>query len=270
MGARQSEIITRADLAPELVRAHLARVISSHALRRCRRLRSLLGYLVEEVLRDGNVVLKEYHIGVAVFRKAASFDPRVDPMVRVEIGRLRRKLAAYYAAEGTSDQLEISVPSGSYAPVFVGRAPSPTSAPAPAGKPAARKAVAVPAFKMIPDSPGDTLASALAGQTAQALSRDRNVPVLAWHSVFLPAGRQAQIAAASADPQVGALLDGTIWRRRNTLRISAALVRMPDARLLWSQTYERPGNCDFEILVEVAAKIAADIVIPEDLAAPAA
>ena len=62
--------------------------------------------------------LKEYVIGVQVFRKEESFDPRTDPIVRVQARRLRAKLVHYYQQEGPGDALVIELPKGGYAPVF--------------------------------------------------------------------------------------------------------------------------------------------------------
>jgi hypothetical protein len=64
--------------------------------------------------------LKEQVIGVAVFDKdPVSFDSRIDPIVRNDARRLRRKLEVYYASEGRSDHLRIEIPKGGYAPVFI-------------------------------------------------------------------------------------------------------------------------------------------------------
>ena len=57
-------------------------------------------------------------IGVQVFGKEDSFDPRTDPIVRVQARRLRAKLVRYYREEGRADELIIELPKGGYAPVF--------------------------------------------------------------------------------------------------------------------------------------------------------
>ena len=55
-------------------------------------------------------------IGVQVFGKEPSFDPRTDPIVRVQARRLRTRLARYYRDEGNSDELIVDLPKGGYAP----------------------------------------------------------------------------------------------------------------------------------------------------------
>ena len=64
-------------------------------------------------------------IGVQVFRKEDAFDPRTDPIVRVQARRLRAKLMRYYSEEGRFDLLTIELPKGGYAPVFQSREAAP-------------------------------------------------------------------------------------------------------------------------------------------------
>src|SRR5204863_8353202 len=60
--------------------------------------------------------LKGYTIGGEVLRRATSFDPQLDPIVRVEATRLRRAIERYYAGPGVDDTIMISLPRGGYAP----------------------------------------------------------------------------------------------------------------------------------------------------------
>ena len=66
-------------------------------------MRRFLQLVVCEALGGRAGDLKEYPIGVAVFDRPASFDPSIDPIVRVEARRLRAKLDNYYQGEGRGD-----------------------------------------------------------------------------------------------------------------------------------------------------------------------
>ena len=66
--------------------------------------------------------INEYAIGLDVFEKPASFDPRIESIVRNEAGRLRQKLKDYYAESGRQDRVLIELPPRGYKPVFVFRA----------------------------------------------------------------------------------------------------------------------------------------------------
>jgi Tol biopolymer transport system component len=84
---------------------------------------------VEETLEGRASEIKEYVIGVAVYRKRHDFDPRIDSTVRVEASRLRRKLATFYEEEGKHDAIIISVPKGGYVPTVELRVPADQPAP---------------------------------------------------------------------------------------------------------------------------------------------
>ena len=100
------------------VRQQLERMLASATFRQVDRLKRFLNFIVLESVSGRSTELKEYVIGVQVFGKEESFDPRTDPIVRVQARRLRAKLVRYYREEGRSDQTIIDLPKGGYAPVF--------------------------------------------------------------------------------------------------------------------------------------------------------
>jgi len=106
----------------EAVRAALGRVIASPEFDAAPRLQRFLTHVVEAALAGRTADLRAYPIAIDVFDRAADFDPQTDSLVRVEAGRLRQKLDAYYAGSGTADPLRISLPKGGYVPRFVARA----------------------------------------------------------------------------------------------------------------------------------------------------
>ncbi len=71
-------------------------------------------YLAKQSLDHPNAPLKEYQIATEVYGRHADFDPQSDSTIRVQAGRLRLKLAEYYAAEGASDPIVVKLPKGSY------------------------------------------------------------------------------------------------------------------------------------------------------------
>ena len=84
---------------------------------------------MEETLNGNADELKEYTLGVKALERRDSFDPRTDPIVRAEASRLRTRLALYYASEGQADAVAISLPRGSYVPVFESRSLNQAAAP---------------------------------------------------------------------------------------------------------------------------------------------
>ena len=65
--------------------------------------------------------LKDYTLGAEALGRGDDFDRRTDPIARVEASRLRSRLELYYATEGASDPVIITLPKGSYVPVFENR-----------------------------------------------------------------------------------------------------------------------------------------------------
>jgi TolB-like protein len=108
--------ITVADRS--LIEEHLQRLLLSEAFDASERNRRFLRYIVEETFRGRGDRLKGYSIALAVFDRDSSFDPQLDPVVRIEAGRLRRSLERYYLTEGSRSSIKISVPKGRYVPVF--------------------------------------------------------------------------------------------------------------------------------------------------------
>ena len=101
------------------------KLIKSHSLHGSESLCKLLRYLAEHSLDHPGTALKEYQIATEVLGRPAGFDPQSDSTVRVQAGRLRVKLAEYYANEGPDDPIVVEIPKGSYALTFHLRPPKP-------------------------------------------------------------------------------------------------------------------------------------------------
>jgi hypothetical protein len=99
-------------------REQIERIVASHTLHGSESLCKLLSYLTEQALDHPGTSPKEYQIATEVFGRPADFDPHLDSTVRVQVGRLRAKLAEYYASEGADDQILVDFPRGTYALTF--------------------------------------------------------------------------------------------------------------------------------------------------------
>jgi TolB-like protein len=116
-----------AELArPDQVRAELDRIVGSSAFAGSDQLKRLLRAIVERTLAGEPEALKEYTLGLDVFQRPPDYDPKVDPIVRVQARRLRSKLDEYYAGEGASSSVFIRIPKGAYVPAFEPRAVPPS------------------------------------------------------------------------------------------------------------------------------------------------
>ncbi len=124
---------------PDEVRLQVARITAGRRFTAAPSLARFLNFIVRETTAGRGPALKEYLIGVDVFGRGETFDPRIDPIVRVQAGKLRKRLDEYYRREGASDEIIIDLPKGSYVPVFRNRGVSIDAPACPAATPAHRK-----------------------------------------------------------------------------------------------------------------------------------
>lgn len=111
---------------PDQLFQQIEQIIKSHSLRGSESLCKLLQYLARQSIYHPEASLKEYQIAVEVYGRQSDFDPQVDSTIRVQVGRLRMKLAEYYASEGVNDPIVVKIPKGSYHLVFEPRQGEPS------------------------------------------------------------------------------------------------------------------------------------------------
>jgi hypothetical protein len=100
--------------SPEQVREQVDRILRSSSFRNAPALQRLLQYVTSKSAEGQLTHLKEYTIGTDVFGRTNSFDPKIDPVVRVEMHRIRQKLKEYYQNEGAGDPIFVEIPTGHY------------------------------------------------------------------------------------------------------------------------------------------------------------
>src|SRR5580692_9596459 len=110
--------MTPSGCSTEEVRQELERVLASPGFASNERLSRFLRVIVEGHLEGRDSDLKESVIGIEVFGRQPGFDARRDSTVRTEAGRLRARLAQYYAGDGIGDRVTIELPKGGYIPAF--------------------------------------------------------------------------------------------------------------------------------------------------------
>ena len=98
------------------VREELGRILASKTFAKADRLRPLLQLVINRWLTNKADQLDEYNLASALLERNESFDPGIDPTIRVYASRLREHLERYYAEEGASDPVRIDIPKGGYVP----------------------------------------------------------------------------------------------------------------------------------------------------------
>jgi len=121
--ARAGEVLA---VDREEARAELARVVASPDFPATPRNRRFLSFIVERTIgNDGTLgPVTAYDVATQVFGRPADFNTMLDPIVRIEAGKLRRDLETYYLKSGRHSRIRIEVPRGGYKPVFVSQVPN--------------------------------------------------------------------------------------------------------------------------------------------------
>lgn len=204
---------------------------------------------VERSLAGQAGELKEYLLGVEVFDRKASYDPRVDPIVRVEARRLRSKLEAYYDSDGRADPVLIEFASGGYAPrVTLREAPRPQEHGV--------STVAVLPFADLGGKPENQYFSdGLTEELVHALTKVPGMRVVAWDSAAQQCERQQDVRSIGNQLHVGTVLTGSVRISDSSLRVRAQLIDAASGVYLWSETFHRRMEDVFAIQEEIAQSI---------------
>ena len=218
-------------ISDKLVRQQLTRISSSKTFATVDRLKRFVTFIVGETVAGRGADLKEYVIGVQVFGKEPSFDPRTDPIVRVQARRLRARLSRYYRDEGNSDELVIDLPKGGYAPVFRTKDDAPAMKRSLAATLAGRNTLAV--MRIADDSAGGTLeyfCRGLRDEIIQALTSLKGIRVVAGDRD----DRADDSTMRSADAAL--LISGGVRSLRERARVTIHVVEAASGYYLWSES----------------------------------
>jgi TolB-like protein/Flp pilus assembly protein TadD len=237
----------------ELIRQELSRIVASDLFSRSDRLRRFLCFSVEHALRGESDRVKEYVVGVEAFGRGPSFDPRVDPVVRVEARRLRDRLKSWYEGEGRSAPIRIELPLGGYAAVFQ---EPPTAIPTKHETAPAQRTIAVLPFANLNSAAEtDYLCDGLTEELIHSLTRVHELRVVAWQSAARMKGREQDLEAIRAQLGVETILRGSIRCSGDRLRITAQLIDAASGYYLWSEAWDRSAADVFAIEEEIAQAI---------------
>lgn len=246
--------VRQADIQQAAVRQQVEKILAHDLFTRSERMGRFLRLAVERSLDGKADELKEYLIGVEVFDRKASYDPRVDPIVRVEARRLRSKLKAYYAGDGRGDPLVIEFVPGGYAPRI--RECEITPPEIPAAPPGIITTAVLPFANLSPDPENEYFSDGLTEELIHALTKLPGMRVVAWTTAARMRDRQQDIIAIGRQLKVGAVLTGSVRIAGSSLRVRAQLIDTASGVYMWSETFDRQMQDVFAIQEEIAGAIA--------------
>jgi adenylate cyclase len=249
---------------PEAIRAQLERILQNADFRASDKQRKFLSFVVDETLEGRASQIKGYTIAVAVYGRPEGFDPQVDPIVRVEAGRLRRALERYYLTAGKNDPVRIKIPKGGYAPTFHG-APIPPSGPQRRASdrqnsaPATGPSIAVmPLLNLTGDEDQDYFANGLTEELTAEFARYQEFRVIAAQSTMRFKDRKVGPREAGRDLGVRFLLTGSIRKDLKTVKVAIRLIDASTAAQIWGESYRRDLTAAY--LIALQEEIAYSIV----------
>jgi TolB-like protein/tetratricopeptide (TPR) repeat protein len=267
-------------LLPAPIRVELERVLSSRTFRVASGQKNLLRFVVEEALADRGHLLKEYSIGVEVFHRGDSFDPRINAIVRLEARKLRSRLAKYYELEGTGDPIYIEIPKGAYVPVFRELKGSPPShlskadVDVAASRVRGSKSVEPSLELLVPphapeefsiavlpfinrgsDEESECFTDGLTDELTIALGRIPWLRLTARTSAFRFKGADIDIRRIGRYLNVRVVIEGSVRKYGRRLRIAVQANETKNGSRLWSESYDRELDDPLQVQHEVALMV---------------
>jgi len=244
----------------------LEKMLSSPLFASSPRQKRFLQYALTHTLEGNANRLKGYTIGVEVFDRSTDFDPNLDAIVRVEASRLRNKLREYYENEGRADPIHLDFPKGSYAiRISVrGNGADPRNS---ASVEKSRNFDSQPSLAVLPfvninaDPEQDYFADGITDNLISELSKLSGLFIISRQSSSVYKRSAKHIGEIAAELGVSYLLEGSVQRLGNRIRITAQLIDAATDSHIWAERYDRELQDLFDLQDEVTRQIAGTLQV---------
>lgn len=222
------------------VLAQAQKIVASRCFAAAGRLQHFLQFVVERTLKGEAAEVKEYCIGVHVFgRPPHTYNPAIDPIVRVQARRLRDKLQRYYETEGRRDDVILEIPLGSYIPGFRARRPLAPSSLQDRSSPDLVNRLAILRFIAIGGEGSLTaFCHGLAEEVMMSLSEVSSVRLVARTSISAVDQRPQDLRRVARRVGIDCFLEGSVREATGQLRIAMRLIGGADGCQFWSSCFE--------------------------------
>lgn len=113
----------------------------------------------------------------------------------------------------------------------------------------------LPFLNMSADKEQDYFSDGLSEELLNQLAQIPQLRVIARTSSFSFKGKQVDVATIARALHVANVLEGSVRKSGNTLRITAQLIRATDSSHLWSKTYDREMTDIFKVQDEISDEV---------------
>jgi len=242
----------------EVIYEQIKKIFSDSSFTGSDILKRFLLFIVEQTLSGHSNWLKEYTIGVEVLNKPSDFKPQESGIVRIHAGRLRRALNHYYNGDGANDPVYISIPKGSYVPIFADNVVSAKMVEDENIDQTISNdklvAIAVMPFTHSDNDQKNSFTDGLCLQLTNSLMHFENLSIIAFHITRNLHEKFKDIKEIAAIVEAQYVLTGEVQSKGDRVRINIQMVEAQTSRQMWSKMFERKLNDTnfFELQDEIA------------------
>jgi adenylate cyclase len=122
-----------------------------------------------------------------------------------------------------------------------------------------RRLAVLPLDNISPDPNDAYFADGLHDELITALSKVGGLEVIARTSVLRYKGGAKQIATIGRELNVGSVLEGSVRKAGNRIRVTAQLIKAANEAHVWAETYDRELVDIFEVQSDIAGKVAGSL-----------
>jgi adenylate cyclase len=247
----------------DAIREQLGHILGSKIFASLTKTRQFLAYIVEETLDGNGKRLKQYNIATEALGRDTSFDPELDPVVRLEAGKLRKALDNYYLADGASDPIRIGVPKGGYTPSFAWAEPVPVAISTVSARPVLdQRRLLVATSAAFDGEDGRSILIGLFEQLTVELTRYNDVSVVSCDVLSVGPEIAASPYGLGSEHSARFVVTSSAWQSGiSKLRATIRLHDVEAEAIIWTESFDFDSKSDtvIETLDRVARGVAADI-----------
>jgi adenylate cyclase len=242
----------------EKIQLQHQKILDSPDFQATKNQRKFFQFVVSETLAERAHEIKGYTVATQVFKRKASFDPNLDPIVSIQANKLRRALERYYLVAGQNDPIRIDIPKGTYVPTFFEQTEiesdgTPHSCEKPdAGCKGSWPNLVVRPFENLTGDPDmDHFGIGLATELAIEIARSQDIQVI---SSNLESGKHG-----SPEGSVRFAISGNVRKGAAGIKIAVQLTDTKCHKHIWGDIYHSDLKPDQLIAFQenVAQKVAA-------------